>query len=403
LRAAAASIALALVLLDVTAVAVLLPSIRLDLGASASGGQWVLNAYLVALAGALPLLVRLPARAAAAGGALGLAVGAIVCATADSTAPLVAGRALQGLGAAGLLAAVAGTAPETRRALTAAAVLPALALALGPLAGGAFGELNWWHVWFWAGVPLALVAGAVALAAGADADAPAPPPLRSLALAAGITGLTIALVQDEPWPGGWCAALALAGAVLIRVARPRVSIAWFAVGGALAALIFLMPEYYELARRLSTLRSSLLTAALTLPAVAAWLIATRIRWQIVPGLGVATAVVGLLALATLAPDTSYVVVLGGVVLAGGGVGLVAGALTGSESPVATSVASALAGATTGLAAAGAIFQHAQADERSDGASFESALATGVAQAALFTVVAGAVALLLTWRLRQRST
>ncbi len=302
------------------------------------------------------------------------------------------GRALQGAGAAGLLAAAACALPASRRALAAAAVLPALALALGPLAGGVFGDLNWWHVWFWAGVPAALAAGAVALVAGRDGDAAAPPPLRSLALAAGLTALSIAFVQDEPWPGGWCAALGLGGAVLIRIGRPRVSVPWFAIGGALAALLFVMPEYYELARRLSTLRSGVLTAALTVPAVAAWLIGLRVRRQIVPGLGMATAVVGLLALATLATDTSYVVVLGGVTLAGGGIGLAAGAITGGTEPLGPGVASALAGAAGGLAAAGAAFQHAQAQERADGKSFEAALAAGAGWAALFTLVAAALSI-----------
>ena len=65
IRRVAASLPLAVVLLDVTVVAVLLPAIRLDLGSSSSGGQWVLNAYLLALAALYPLLARRGGDAAA--------------------------------------------------------------------------------------------------------------------------------------------------------------------------------------------------------------------------------------------------------------------------------------------------------------------------------------------------
>ena len=150
IRRVAASLPLAVVLLDVTVVAVLLPDIRLDLGSSSSGGQWVLNAYLLALAALFPLLCRLRSRALTMTGAFVMAAGAIVCASADSTAVLVTGQTLQGAGAAALLAPVPGS--------WAALALPGAALALGPLAGGVLAEQNWWHVFFWAGMPLAALA-----------------------------------------------------------------------------------------------------------------------------------------------------------------------------------------------------------------------------------------------------
>nr|MBA3262632.1 MFS transporter [Thermoleophilaceae bacterium] len=81
MRRAAASVPLAMVFLDVTAVAVLVPDIRLDLGSSSSGGQWVLNAYLLALAALVPLFSRLRGgRYLPAAGSLAMAAGAVVCA-----------------------------------------------------------------------------------------------------------------------------------------------------------------------------------------------------------------------------------------------------------------------------------------------------------------------------------
>jgi hypothetical protein len=62
-------------------------------------------------------------------------------------------------------------------------------------------------------------------------------------------------------------------------------------------------------------------------------------------------------------------------------------------------ASALAGAALGLAAVGAAFQAAQADERAAGTSFDQALAAGVAWAALFLLAPLLAAALMVWRLR----
>ena len=167
IRRAAASAAVAVVLLDVTAVGVLLPTIRVDLGSSASGGQWVMNAYLLALAA---VLLAVAPGSQSIGACLRWPAGlrprseSVVCATADSTSALVAGRAVEGAGVAILLAALALALPESRRAQAAAAALPLAAFALGPLVGGELAEHNWWHLYFWAGVPVAAILAAPALA-----------------------------------------------------------------------------------------------------------------------------------------------------------------------------------------------------------------------------------------------
>lgn len=393
IRPAAASVPLALVLLQVTAVAVLVPDIRLDLGSSSSGGQWVLNAYLLALAALYPLCALVRGRELTIAGALAMAAGALVCARADSTAVLVAGQALQGAGAATLVRPAAGS--------WAALALPAAALAIGPLLGGVFAEQNWWRVFFWAGVPLASLAGLAALAA------PHPPERRDpadlAAYAVGLTALTIALVQSEVWPWGWAVALGLVGAALLARAgarevgaRPALAVAPLA--GCLTALLFLMPEYFQLARNLSGSRSGALLLALTLPAVAAWAL-SKWRPRIPPAAaraiaGVGCVGVGLAILATVDTNTRYFLLIGALGLAGTGLGLTAATLRGS-------LEAALAGATLGLATAGAAFQIAQANERESGATFEEALAAGVGWAALALALAVAGALIL--RARRAST
>ena len=392
-RRAAWSVPLAVVLLDVTAVAVLVPDIRLDLGASTSGGQWVLNAYLLALAALFALLAPLRGRALTIAGALAMAAGAVVCARAGSTAVLVTGQAVQGAGAAALLAPVTGGWPGI--------ALPALALALGPLVGGVFAEQNWWHVFFWAGVPLAALAGAAALTAPVSTHAEAGSPLRSAAFAVGLTALTISLVQAEVWAWGWSALLLVGGAALLARTRllelPRAALAWAAVAACLAALVVLMPQYLELARNLSGLRSGVLMLALTFATVGGWAAAPWLGRRLSLA-GAGCLPVGLAILVTLDAHTRYVLVIGALGLSGFGVGSAAAAMRDSQ-PAATPSAlpAALAGAALGVASAGGAFQFAAADEREAGASFEQALAAGIGWAAVLLLCLLAAAALLIWR------
>lgn len=403
--ALAAAAVLALVLLDVTALALLLPTIRLDLGTSSSGAAWILAAHLLALAALLPIAARLPrARPVAAAGAALMIAGAVVAATADTTAALVAGRALQGAGAAGLLGSL--TPVRLRRASGLLLLaLPATALALGPLAGGVFAELNWWRVWFWAGVPLALGVALPALLAGRP-HRRAEPLRRQLSLAAGLTAITIATIQGEEWSFLAWAGLLIGGCALIaaaplRAPQPLAGSAAFAAG-CLVALLFLMPEYFELVRRLSGLRSGVVMLALTLPAVGAWLLARFLAPRTALPAGALSTAAGLALLITLDPRTSYAVTLGALVLTGGGLGLATGALRGQGEPAAVATWSA-AGATLGLAISAEAFQHAQADDRAGGAGFEQALTTGIAWAAVMLLFLLAAATLVAWRLRPASS
>jgi MFS transporter, DHA2 family, methylenomycin A resistance protein len=360
IKRAAASLPLAIVALDVAVTGVLLPDIRLDLGSSPSGAQWVMNAYLLAVA----VVLLAPRRAPLAVGALALAAGSVISATAGSTSVLVAGRAVQGAGAGALLAGAA--APQL--------VLPALALALGPLLGGVLAQENWWHLYFWAGVPLAAAA-----AAGAAFSTSRGEHTGSLTYAAGLVAIVVVLVQAEPWGLSWPALALAAAAVGVALRRvPGTVFAWAALAGCLTALLFLMPEYFQLVRNLSGSRSGILLLALTLPTVAAAVLAQRLPWRS-PALGPAGAIcaaAGLALLATIEADTRYALLIAALGLVGTGLGAASGWLRreGLE-PL-------LAGAALGLAVAGAGFQLEQADQRDSGATFQDALASGLGWAAV---------------------
>jgi MFS transporter, DHA2 family, methylenomycin A resistance protein len=402
----AASLPLAVVLFDATVVAVLLPDIRLDLGSSTVGGLSVMGAYLVALGILLPLLAPLRGRALTVAGAVAVAVAAVVCATADSTSVLVVGRAVAG---AGMAAVMAGAALDERRSLLAAVALPAAALAVGPLVGGVFAQENWWRLFLWAGVPLAAVAGGAALATAPHdgrrslpADAP-----RLLALAAGGTAIVIALVWIEVPGWGLWAALLLAGVTYLRVGPladvPAAPWAWAFLSGCAAGLLFVMPEYFQLARNLSGSRSGALMLAFTVAAVTAWAVARPVARRLPePALALAGLVCAggaFTALIAIEVHTRYWLLIGLLGLAGTGLGAAAGAVPRAKQRL-DAVTPSLAGAALGLVMIGGAFDSGQDAERGRGASFEHALAYGVGSAAIVMVALVALGALALWQPRR---
>lgn len=228
-----------LVQLDVTVVNVALPDLRVDLGTSLAGQQWVVDAYAVVLAGLLLL-----------GGALGdrfghrrvvltglglFGAGSLGCGTAPSVAVLVGGRAVAGAGAALLLpatlAVIARAFPgrvEQARAVGIWAGVSALALPAGPVLGGALVSGPGWRSVFLVNLPIVLVALAAVLAF-VGPDLPSRErrlDLPGAALAASTLAATVLAVIDLGRgvgdPGVWIpavVALTGAGAFVLRERR----------------------------------------------------------------------------------------------------------------------------------------------------------------------------------------
>jgi EmrB/QacA subfamily drug resistance transporter len=154
--------------LDTLVVSTALSTIRRDLGASVQQLEWTVNAYnlsfAVLLITAAALGDRYGRRSFYAIG-LGLFAGAsALSALAPSVGWLIATRALQGAGAAlvltlGLALLSAAFPPERRgTAIGLFSAVTGIAVASGPLVGGAIAEgLNWEWI-FWLNVPIGLVA-----------------------------------------------------------------------------------------------------------------------------------------------------------------------------------------------------------------------------------------------------
>jgi EmrB/QacA subfamily drug resistance transporter len=154
--------------LDTLVVSTALSTIRLDLGASVEQLEWTVNSYnlsfAVLLITAAALGDRYGRRRLYAAG-LGLfAVASAACALAPDVGLLIAARAVQGAGAAlvltlGLALLSAAFPPERRgTAIGLFSAVTGIAVASGPLVGGAIAEGIDWEWIFWLNVPIGLVA-----------------------------------------------------------------------------------------------------------------------------------------------------------------------------------------------------------------------------------------------------
>ena len=157
------SIALFMTTLDNLVVTTALPVIRHDLHASLQGLEWTVNAYTLTFA---VLLLTGAALGDRFGRrrlfAIGLAIftgASALAALAGSANELIAARAIQGLGGAIVLpltlTILSAAVPAKRRGLALGAWggIGGLAVALGPLVGGAIVQGISWQWIFWLNVP----------------------------------------------------------------------------------------------------------------------------------------------------------------------------------------------------------------------------------------------------------
>jgi EmrB/QacA subfamily drug resistance transporter len=171
---ALAVVASFMVALDTLVVSTALTTIRLDLGASIEALEWTVNAYnlsfAVLLMTASALGDRFGRRRLFAAGLLLFSVASAACALAPDAGSLIAARTVQGAGAAFVmplaLALVGAAFPPERRGAAIGALqgLTGLAVASGPLIGGAVAQGVAWQWIFWINVPIGLVAVPLALA-----------------------------------------------------------------------------------------------------------------------------------------------------------------------------------------------------------------------------------------------
>jgi EmrB/QacA subfamily drug resistance transporter len=189
-----------LILFDTTAVVVAMPGIAKDLGFAVAGSAWVIDAYSLALTGAVlasgALADRYGRRRAMLAGNAVFLVASIACGAATSAALLLAARIVQGVGAAflitGAVSLVVSAFPDgdrRARAFGTIGVISGVAMALGPTLGGLLAAWFGWRWIFYANIPLCLALAFAVPRIIADAKEAAGRPLDLL----GVVLLTLSL------------------------------------------------------------------------------------------------------------------------------------------------------------------------------------------------------------------
>ncbi len=218
-----ASAGCAMTVLDTNIVAVVLPTIARDLGASFADVEWVISSYVLCFASLL-----LPAGAVAdrfgrkrvfLSGIILFGLASLLCGEAWSAPALYLARGFQGVGAAFLLApalAIIGHTfhgeAERKRAWAVWGGIMGLTMVVAPIIGGMIAV---WLGWRWAfniNVPVcAVLAGAVVVFVreSADADTRGLDPAGIISFAATMFGLTLGLINGQAY--GWVSPNALLG------------------------------------------------------------------------------------------------------------------------------------------------------------------------------------------------
>ena len=200
-----------LTFLDNTIVSVALGSVQADLHAGVSALQWVVSAYALTFAGAMLAFGMVGdefgrKRVMLAGVAI-FCAGSVLAALAPNIGLVIAGRAVMGFGAAasepGTLSMLRHLYTDERartRAIGVWAGVSGLALAVGPVIGGALVGVWNWRAIFWFNLAfglVALVAGMIVLPENSDPDAHRVDIAGTVLGAAALTALVFAVIGGE--------------------------------------------------------------------------------------------------------------------------------------------------------------------------------------------------------------
>jgi EmrB/QacA subfamily drug resistance transporter len=358
----AVSVATFMLLLDITVVNVALPSIREDLGASFTDLQWVIDAYALTLAALVltagSLADRLGRRRVFAVGLVIFSVASLLCALAPDPTSLNLARALQGVGGAvmfavslALIAQEFTAGRERGMAMGLYGATIGMAVAIGPLVGGALTDSLGWESIFYLNVPIGIAALAVTylkLRESRDPNATRVDWAGTATFSTALFLFVFALVRgnDEGWGSAlivslFAGASALLAAFIViqrRVAEPMlplglfrrpaftgVQLAAFAISGSIFALFLYLTLYLQNYLGLSPFEAGLrylpITVVSFFAAPVAGLLLSRVQARLMLSIGLAGVGAGLLLMSGIDSGSEWTTLLGGFLVAGAAVGL----------------------------------------------------------------------------------
>jgi EmrB/QacA subfamily drug resistance transporter len=402
------SVALFMVTLDNLVVTTALPVIRVDLHAGLSGLEWTVNAYTLTFAVLLltgaALGDRFGRRRVFSLGLALFTVASAAAALSPSIGALDAARAIQGVGGAIVmpltLTILSAAVPAERRGLALGAWggISGLAVAFGPLVGGAVVSGISWHWIFWLNVPIGLVLAPIAWRRLDESYGPTTRlDLPGLGLAsAGLFGIVWGLVRGNSvgWSSPEIVGALAAGAVVVaafvlwemRAEQPMLPMRFFRnrtfTLANVASLfmyfgmfgsIFLLAQFFQTVQHYSPLQAGLRilpwTAMPIVVAPIAGALSDRVGGHRLMGVGLALQAAGLAWLAAvIETGTAYGSVVLPFILSGAGMALffapVANVVLSSVKPAEEGQASGAnnaireLGGVFGVAVLASIFAHA---------------------------------------------
>ena len=394
-----------MLLLDITIVNVALPDIGRGFHASLSDLQWVIDAYALTLAAFLLTAGSLAdlygRRKLFAAGIAIFTLGSLSCGLATSSLFLVLARAVQGVGGAIMFAtslaliAQAFQGAERGVAFGAFGAITGVAIAVGPVLGGAITTAVSWRWIFYVNVPIGAFALLVTLLRVDESRDPAanrPDWVGFVTFSAGLAALVYGLIHSNA--DGWASAtvagsLAAAVALLVafviaewRQSEPMLDLrllrvptfdgglaAAFAISASIFSALTFLVLYLQNILGFSAVETGVrflpLTGAIFVTAGIAGQMTSRVPRRLLIGPGFLLVGAGMLLMRGLTPASGWTHLLAGMIVAGVGAGLVnvplvstaVGVVEPARAGMASGINSTLrqVGVATGVAAIGSLF------------------------------------------------
>ena len=403
----AVSVAIFMLLLDITVVNVALPDIQRSLHSSFEDLQWVVNAYSLTLAAFLltagALADRFGRRMVFVTGLIVFTLSSAACGLANTPLALNLARAVQGTGGAMMfatsLALIAGAFHGKERGLAFGVFGGVIggAVAVGPIVGGLITSGIGWEWIFFVNVPIGI--GAVALtltqvSESRDPNARGVDWQGLLTFSGSLFLLVFALIEgnEKGWGSTRIVGFLIASLVLIvlfviverRQERPMLdltlfqkpafagaSIVAFAVSASMFSMFLYLTLYIQDVLGYGPLQAGLRFLPITLlsffVAPLSGRLSVRVPVRLLLGSGLLLVGIGLFTMSALNASSTWTVLVPGFILAGAGIGLInpplastaVGVVHHSRSGMASGINNTFrqVGIATGIAGLGAIFQH----------------------------------------------
>ncbi|MFG1881301.1 MFS transporter [Micromonospora sp. NPDC049102] len=396
-----------MLMLDLTVVYVALADMQETYSSSFSALQWVLDAYAVGLAVFLltagSLADRLGRKRVFLAGLTVFILASLACGLATDVIVLSTARAVQGIGGAVLYAvgpALIGHEYRGKDRAVAFGLFGAvtgLAIALGPLIGGALTAWDWRYI-FLVNVPVGIVALALAKLRLHESRETDPRPvdwwgLSTFCVALALLTLAVLRGEDQGWTSpiilGLFAAFALSLAFFVAVERRAgddamldlrlfrnrtfvaMGVATALCAGSFMFAIFIFTAYLQNIVVLSAwevgVRMLPLTVSLFVAAAVSGALAERLPVWAVTGGALLAITAGLLLVTSVNAESAWTAILPGFIIGGAGMGLFTGRRSALAiamvEPARAGMASGInvtfqqVGTAIGIAALGALFQN----------------------------------------------